>query len=52
MTGPSLVFLARLPGAIQRPPALPGAHTRAKPLLDWGHEADALRALRAQQAIA
>ncbi|MFT3928315.1 MAG: CaiB/BaiF CoA-transferase family protein [Myxococcales bacterium] len=42
---------SRTPGAVQRPPAVPGAHTD-EALLDWGFEADELAQLRARQAIA
>jgi alpha-methylacyl-CoA racemase len=42
---------SRTPGAIQRPPAVPGAHTD-EALLDWGFGREELAELRAQQAIA
>ena len=42
---------SRTPGAIQRPPAVPGAHTD-EALLDWGFEASRAFGLRAKQAIA
>lgn len=42
---------SRTPGAVQRPPAVPGAHTD-EALLDWGFTATELTELRAKHAIA
>jgi len=42
---------SRTPGEIQRPPALPGAHTD-EALTDWGFSSAELAELRAKQAIA
>lgn len=42
---------SRTPGAVQRPPAVAGAHTD-EALRDWGFSDEALQVLRAKQAIA